>query len=210
MAPGSQRVEGNDGRVGESCGGRARHPWSGMAELLGPGGGGGCAQCRSRDPSQTSSGRSRRNNERKHDNGPGAEPPGRNTKCRKATSRTARLLGGPSGSLRGRYYQLKTGALPRGTATALGEGSPYRPVLVVPVPLADARPPFQGVSGTEDTAEDPLSRGAEGDWEVQEPAEDPGPPSRWVVQSGGAGFISSADVGSWCRLRKRCTREARR
>jgi len=39
----------------------------------------------------------------------------------------------------------------------------------------------------EDSAEDPVDRG-EGGWEVKEPVEEPGPPGRWTVQSGGAGL----------------------
>ena len=61
-------------------------------------------------------------------------------------------------------------------------------MLVVPVPLANERPPLQGVSGMEDAAEDSVGGGAEGDWEVEEPVEDPGPFGRWAVQSGGAGL----------------------
>jgi len=35
---------------------------------------------------------------------------------------------------------------------------------------------------------DPLGGGAEGNWEVEEPVEDPGPPGRWAVSAGGAGL----------------------
>jgi len=66
-------------------------------------------------------------------------------------------------------------ALPHRTVLALGEGSPYCPALVVPVPLANERPPSQSVSGMEDVVGDSVGRGAEGDWEVEEPVEDPGP-----------------------------------
>ena len=55
-------------------------------------------------------------------------------------------------------------------------------------------------------AEDPVGGGAEGDWEREEPVDDPGSPRRWEAQSGGArlplhygrGKIGSAeeDVGS--------------
>jgi len=58
-------------------------------------------------------------------------------------------------------------------------------VLVVPVPLANDRPPFQSVSGMEDAAEGPVGRGAEGDWGVEEQVEDPGPPGRWKKKEGG-------------------------
>jgi len=64
---------------------------------------------------------------------------------------------------------------PHRTVPALSEGSPHCPVLVVSVPHANERPPTQGVSGMEGVAEDSLGRGAEGDREVEEPVEDPGP-----------------------------------
>ena len=51
-------------------------------------------------------------------------------------------------------------------------------VLVVSVPLANERLPFQGVSGMEDVIEDYVGRGAEGAREVEEPVEDPGPTCR--------------------------------
>jgi len=50
-----------------------------------------------------------------------------------------------------------------------------RPVLVVPMSLANERPPLQGVSGMEDAAEDSVGGGAEGDQEVEEQVDDPGP-----------------------------------
>jgi len=41
------------------------------------------------------------------------------------------------------------------------------------MPLANERPPFQGVPRMEDAAEDPVGGSAEGDREVEEPVEDP-------------------------------------
>jgi len=49
-------------------------------------------------------------------------------------------------------------ALPDRTIPALGKGSPHRPVLVVPVPHANERPPLQGVSGMEDAAKDSVGQ----------------------------------------------------
>jgi len=72
----------------------------------------------------------------------------------------------------------ESGSLPHRTVLALGESLPCGPVLVVPVPIANERPPIQGVPGVESPAEDPVGRGAEGDGEVEEPVEDPGPPRR--------------------------------
>ena len=129
-----------------------------------------------------------------HDDGREAGPPGRSTKCRKATSRTARLAGSPK-RLASRYHQPKTGHCRTGRLPALGQDPPYCPVLVVPVPLANERPPFRGVSGMEDAAEDPVGRGEGGDWEVEEPAEEPGPPGRWACSQAVLDFLSSAEVG---------------
>ena len=40
----------------------------------------------------------------------------------------------------------------------------------------------------EATAEDPVGRGEEGDWEVEGLVEGAGPPGRWEVQPGSAGL----------------------
>ena len=56
---------------------------------------------------------------------------------------------------------------------------------MVPVSEPDSGAPLQGVKGP---AEDPVGRGAEGDWEVEGPVEDLGPSGRSEVQSGGAGL----------------------
>jgi len=61
-------------------------------------------------------------------------------------------------------------------------------VLVVPIPEPDSGAPLQGVSGVEGPAEDPVGGGAEADWEVERPVEDPGPLGRWEMQPGGAGI----------------------
>jgi len=74
-----------------------------MAELFRPDGGTPHAA------SATSTGRFRRRSGWKRDNGLEAGLPRRNTKCRKATIRTARSLRAPRGSPRGANYQLKTG-----------------------------------------------------------------------------------------------------
>jgi len=51
-------------------------------------------------------------------------------------------------------------------------------VLVAQVPLANDRPPLQGVSGVEDAAEDPVGGGAEGDQEAEVRVDGPGPNGR--------------------------------
>ena len=48
----------------------------------------------------------------------------------------------------------------------------------MPVPLTDERPPPQGVSGVESATEDSVSGGAEGNWEVEEQVDGPGPAGR--------------------------------
>ena len=53
-------------------------------------------------------------------------------------------------------------------------------MLVVSVPLANERPPLQGVSGMEDTTEDSVGGSAEGDREV----EDAGPLCQRAVLNG--------------------------
>ena len=60
-----------------------------------------------------------------------------------------------------------------------GPGQQYRcPVLVVQVPLANERPPLQGVSRMEDAAENSVGGGVEGDQEVEEQVDGPGPAGR--------------------------------
>ena len=49
---------------------------------------------------------------------------------------------------------------------------------MVKVPLANERPPLQGVSGMEDAAEDSVGGGTEGDQEVEERVDGPGPDGR--------------------------------
>jgi len=48
--------------------------------------------------------------------------------------------------------------------------------------------PLQCVSGREVPAEDLVGRSAEGDWEVEEPVEDPGSTCRWEMWAGGSGL----------------------
>jgi len=79
-------------------------------------------------------------------------------------------------------------ARPHRRVPALGQGAPHCPVLVVPPPLANERPPLQGVSGVEDAAEDSVSRSVVGDGEVEEPVEGPGLTCRQQVRAGGAGL----------------------
>jgi len=118
--------------------------------------------------------------------------------------RTSLVLGSSTPSGRGgrqrREARLEVlpaedGARPYRTVPTLGEGSPLRPVPVVPVALANERPPLHGVSGMEGAAEDSAGGGAEGDQEVE---------SRWKIRyllSDGRcgqavlGFLSSTDVG---------------
>ena len=68
-------------------------------------------------------------------------------------------------------------------------------VLVVPVPGLDSGAPIQEVSRVEGAIEDPVGGGVEGDWQVEEPVDDPGPTGRWAMQSGGAGLPDATDVG---------------
>ena len=74
------------------------------------------------------------------------------------------------------------------TVPALGEGSPFRSVLVVPVPHANKGTPIQGVRGVTAATEDSVGGSTERDGEVEEPVEDPRSFRRSEVQSGGAGF----------------------
>ena len=53
-----------------------------------------------------------------------------------------------------------------------------------------------GVSGVEGPTEDPVGVGAEGDWEVEEPVEDPAPPGRQEVQLGGTRLSLRYGCGS--------------
>jgi len=56
------------------------------------------------------------------------------------------------------------------------------------MPLANERPPLQGVPGMEDAAEYSVGGGAEGDQEVEEQVDGPGSAGRWDVRAGGAGL----------------------
>ena len=48
-----------------------------------------------------------------------------------------------------------------------------------------------------------MGRGTEGEWEEEEPVQDPGPPCRREVQPGSTSFLSTMDVlEGWSRLRK--------
>ena len=47
----------------------------------------------------------------------------------------------------------------------------------------------------EAAAEDPVGGGEEGDWELEGSVEGAGPTGRREVQPGGAGFLSTTDVG---------------
>ena len=62
-------------------------------------------------------------------------------------------------------------------------------LLVVPVPHANERTPAQGVPRVANATEDSMGGGAEGDWEMEEPVEDPGSFRRPEVQSGSIGFV---------------------
>ena len=64
---------------------------------------------------------------------------------------------------------------PHRTVPALGESSARCQMLVVQVPLANERPPFQGVSGMENAAVGSVGGGAEGNQEVEEQVDGPGP-----------------------------------
>ena len=86
-----------------------------------------------------------------------------------------------------RFYQVKTGhCLTRQYLQWMK--SRLTPVLVVPVPGADEGLPPQRVFRVEGPTEDPVGRGAEGEWEEEEPVQNPGPPCRREVQPGGTGL----------------------
>ena len=80
------------------------------------------------------------------------------------------------------------GALPYRAVPPLDEEPGYPAVLVVPIPDPDPGPPLQGVPQVKTAAEDPVGGGAEGDWEVEEPVEDLGPPGGREVQPGSTGL----------------------
>jgi len=100
-------------------------------------------------------------------------------------------------------------ARPHRTAPALGRGPPHLPVLVVSVPLANEIPPLQGVSGIEDTTEDPVGGKAEGGQKVEEPMEDPGSTCRWEMWAGGAGLPLVYGRGEVSALWKSATPQVR-
>jgi len=60
-------------------------------------------------------------------------------------------------------------------------------MLVVPVPTPDSGAPLQGVPGVKGLAEESVGGGEEGDGEVEEPVEDPRPPSGREVWAGSTG-----------------------
>jgi len=94
-------------------------------------------------------------------------------------------VAGSSKRLASRFYQLKTGRCLSGQYLIWPKNQPT-PVLVVPMPDADPGSPLrQGVSRMEGTPEDPVDRGAEGEWEEEESVRDPGPPCRQEVLPGG-------------------------
>jgi len=68
-------------------------------------------------------------------------------------------------------------------------------VPVVPIPLANKRPPLQSVSGMEDTAKGSVGGGADGDVEVEEPVEDPKFIADKRCRQAVLDFLSSTDVG---------------
>jgi len=80
------------------------------------------------------------------------------------------------------------GALLDRAVPQLDEEAAHPTMLVVPTPEPDSGAPLQGVPRVEGPAEDTVGRGAEGDWEVEEPVEDPGPPDGGEVRAGGTGL----------------------
>jgi hypothetical protein len=66
-------------------------------------------------------------------------------------------------------------ALPRSAIPDLDEGKTHCPVLVVPIPNANAGTLPSGVPGVEGAAEDLMGGGQEADREIEEPLEGPGP-----------------------------------
>jgi len=125
---------------------------------------------------------------------------------------------GRSGGRQHQGYRLKVlpaegGARPHRAVPAQRNGSPHRPVLVVPVPVANERAPFQGVSAVKDAAEDYVGGSAEVDQEVEEQVDGPGPAGRWEMRAGGAGLPivhgrgkAGAAAGSRRQRRKRGVR----
>ena len=73
-------------------------------------------------------------------------------------------------------------ALPHRVVPALDKESAYCLVPVVPIPVADPGSLIQGAPQVEASAEDPVGGGVGGDWEDEEPVEDPRPPCRQEVQ----------------------------
>ena len=63
------------------------------------------------------------------------------------------------------------------------------------MPLATERPPLQGVSGVEDAAEDSVGGGAEGDQEVEEQVDGPGPAADGRCGRAVLEFLASTDMG---------------
>jgi len=81
--------------------------------------------------------------------------------------------------------------LPYHAVPTMGKEPAHPAVLVVPASdpdSGDSGAPHQGVSGVEGPTKDPVGGGVEGDREVEEQVEDPGPPGRWAMQPGGAGL----------------------
>jgi len=96
--------------------------------------------------------------------------------------------------LASRFYQLKTAHARIGQYLHC-QGPPRCPVLAVQVPLANERPPLQGVPGMEGAAKGALGGGAEGDGKVERPVEDPGPTCPQKVLKGSAGLLHRYGCG---------------
>jgi len=75
-------------------------------------------------PPRTPSGKSRRRSGLRQDGGLRAGPPGRNTECRKATSRTARRQGAPRGPPQGTTSRRRDIAAPDNTCTGQRSARP--------------------------------------------------------------------------------------
>jgi len=80
------------------------------------------------------------------------------------------------------------GALPDRRIPALDEITPDSPVLVVPVPKADERPPLEEVPKMEEGTEDPVAGGVQGDGKREVAVESPRAVCRERVQPVAVGF----------------------
>ena len=129
---------------------------------------------RSHDPSPTSSARSRRRSGWRRASGLEAGPQDEVADAEKPQARRHGSWEPQEACLA--VLPDQDGALPDRAVPQLDEESAHPAMLVVPVPELDSGAPPQGVFRVEGPAEDPVGGGGEGDWEVEGPVENLGPP----------------------------------